>query len=84
LTYKEAFKALSNQGILGFYKGNLVGLAHFWMNSYLRFSMMNALDFFNYTKQEKESVVLKALFSKKLKEKILLNILFSSCLSYND
>ena len=65
LNYKEAYKALSNQGILGFYKGNGVGLVHLWMNSYAKYSLMNALDLFNYTKQERESVILKAAFSKR-------------------
>lgn len=43
-SYKEAFQGLANQGLLGFYKGNLLGLLHIWTNSFLRFQVFNIIE----------------------------------------
>lgn len=65
MTYKEAYKALVNQGVLGFYKGNLIGLTHTWLNSYLKFSLMNMFNLKDYDKIEHEAPILKGFFSRE-------------------
>ncbi len=47
-SYAEVLKGLANQGILGFYKGNMIGLLHIWFNSYLRFNSLDMLDYENF------------------------------------
>ena len=48
-SYAEVWRGLSNQGFLGFYKGNFLGLAYTLCNSSVRFSTINMLDYSNYT-----------------------------------
>lgn len=47
-SYKEAFQSIANQGLLGFYKGNLLGLVHTWANSFLRFQAFQYIEGLNY------------------------------------
>ncbi|EAR91059.1 carrier protein (macronuclear) [Tetrahymena thermophila SB210] len=48
-TYMEVFRGLSNQGLLGFYKGNFVGLMYTFCNSTLRFNSIDMLDYSQYS-----------------------------------
>jgi hypothetical protein len=43
-TYSEVFSSLGNQGFLGFYKGNLIGLSHFWLSSFIKLNIFDILD----------------------------------------
>jgi len=63
LTYQEAFKALANQGILGFYKGNMVGLAHAWFNTYLKFTLMNVIEMKTFNNPQNDSPIFNGVFS---------------------
>lgn len=72
LNYREAFKALQNQGILGFYKGNFLGLCHIWMTTYMKFAVSNMINFKNYMKEKEDSLVFRGMFS------ILIDILLLS------
>jgi hypothetical protein len=47
-SYREVFQALANQGFLGFYKGNFLGILQMWMNSGFKFRMMRQLEAGNY------------------------------------
>lgn len=62
--YREVIKALANQGLLGFYKGNLTGVMHIWLNSYLRFNILDNLHYSNYRFYNEGGPVLKGLVSK--------------------
>ncbi len=62
--YKEVLKALANQGLLGFYKGNLIGIIYHWMNSYLRFNSLDMLDYKNYKFYHEGSPFLKGFVGK--------------------
>ena len=66
MTYREAFKALKNQGILGFYKGNLFGLSHVWMNSYMRYSATNAMTFSDYLSGREPNLYAKAVYGTSI------------------
>ncbi len=47
-SYMECIKGLFNQGFLGFYKGNMVGIGHTCMTSYFKFHTYDMLDFEDY------------------------------------
>lgn len=49
-SYREAIKALSNQGFLGFYKGNLAGMLHltFFYGFKTQIATLNKFGEFDY------------------------------------
>lgn len=62
-SYFEVVKALANQGLLGFYKGYFTGVMHSLTNSYVRFSLLNQLDFELFPAWNRGNEVLKHLLS---------------------
>jgi len=61
-SYKEVFQALANQGLLGFYKGNLIGLGHQWLTTFWRVGATHNLEYGNYHFYQKSSPLVKSLF----------------------
>jgi hypothetical protein len=61
-SYKEVFQALANQGLLGFNKGNLLGLTHNWLTTFWRVGAMHNLEYGNYHFYQKSDPFVKGLF----------------------
>ena len=46
-SYREAFRGLSNQGFLGFFKGNLFNTFHIIVNQSTKFVLLGGLEYSN-------------------------------------
>lgn len=53
-------------GLLGFYKGNLIGLTHTWINNFLRFNSFDMLDYSEFSFYHKWNPFAKTLVGNKL------------------
>lgn len=61
-SYKEAFQALGNQGLLGFYKGNMLGLLHTWFGTFTRLQALHNLEYNNHHFYQNSSNFMKGLY----------------------
>ena len=60
-SYKEVFQGLANQGLFGFYKGNLLALLHIWINSAIRLQAFSLVDSQNFKILKEGGYPVKAL-----------------------
>ncbi len=64
-SYGECIRGLLNQGFLGFYKGNMVGIGHACMTSYFKFHTFDMLDFEDYKFHHKVGILPKMIIGNK-------------------